>query len=486
MKKYIFRRIIKSIFSIMIVTSIVIVMLYTMINRMKPFENDQGYNKMKGDSKTVYRMAKLEELGYLDYLSQAEMCEGADVDHNACKLDVTNSEFAKAKAYYEGKGYTVETLNSGVAYATKDYNAFQLIYNFWSKLVVVDHPGRVKDTTIEHKYYFGSTETGAPALKCSGCNYKYQIYVDGKFPFIHQHIITLDFGISYPTKSGTPALQVITDGQGSQKQSQQTFPSGKTVNSALILTSCKYKSTLDELEQQKFTDNYADCLSAYESPSMITTSYLFGLLALVLAYVVGLPSGMAMARNKDKLIDKIGIVYINLLIAVPSLAFIFFIRQIGQMLGMPDKFPQLGFTNIKSYIVPVIVLGLLSTPGLMTWSRRYMLDQANSDYVKFARAKGLSEKEIFRKHILKNAIIPIINGIPASIILQISGAYITESVFAIPGMGKMLPDSISRTNIRMIITLVFIFTTLAIVSVLLGDILMTIVDPRIKLQDGGD
>ena len=219
---------------------------------------------------------------------------------------------------------------------------------------------------------------------------------------------------------------------------------------------------------------------------MVNTSYIFGILSLIVAYALAIPFGIAMARNKDKLGDKIGIIFINVVIAMPSLALIYFIRQIGTVFGMPDKFPLLGFKDIRSYIVPMVILAVLSMPGLMTWVRRYMLDQANSDYVKFARAKGLSQREIFSKHILKNAIIPIVNGIPASVILCISGALITESAFAIPGMGKMLPDSITKMNNNMVITLTFIFSALAIFSVLLGDILMTIVDPRIQLAAKGD
>ena len=135
--------------------------------------------------------------------------------------------------------------------------------------------------------------------------------------------------------------------------------------------------------------------------------------------------------------------------------------------------------------MPVLILALLQTPSLMMWLRRYMIDQSNADYVKFARAKGLSQHEIFRNHILRNAIIPIVNGIPGSIILCISGALITESAFAVPGMGKMLPDAIKQTNNNMVITLVFIFTALSILSVLIGDLLMTVVDPRISLTEKG-
>ena len=127
---------------------------------------------------------------------------------------------------------------------------------------------------------------------------------------------------------------------------------------------------------------------------------------------------------------------------MPSLALIFFIRQIATNLGMPDKFPLLGFNDVRSYITPILILTILNMPSLMTWTRRYMVDQANSDYVKFAKAKGLSQKEIFSRHIMKNALIPIVNGIPQSVVACISGALITESAFAIPGMGKMLPDAI--------------------------------------------
>ena len=116
------------------------------------------------------------------------------------------------------------------------------------------------------------------------------------------------------------------------------------------------------------------------------------------------------------------------------------------------------------------------------WMRRYMVDQQSSDYVKFARAKGLSESEISRKHIFRNAFIPIVNGIPGAIIFTITGATMTEQVFAIPGMGKMLPDAILAHNNPIIIGLVFIFSVLGVVSILFGDIAMTLVDPRIRLN----
>ena len=119
------------------------------------------------------------------------------------------------------------------------------------------------------------------------------------------------------------------------------------------------------------------------------------------------------------------------------------------------------------------------------WIRRYMIDLQSQDFVRFARAKGLSEKEISNKHIFKNAMVPLVSSIPASIVGVIAGATLTETVFAFPGMGKMLIDSVKASNNSMVVGLVFIFTCLSIFALLVGDILMTMLDPRIKLTSKG-
>ncbi|MDO4198460.1 MAG: ABC transporter permease [Erysipelotrichaceae bacterium] len=483
MAKYILTRIVKACLSIFVVVSIVIVMLFTMIPRTKVMDLDTSYRKMTGDNKTVYRLMRYDQLGYLDYVRLSDMCKSEYDDVTACMINGSTENKAVIEKY-ESNGYVIEYLRNGTAYGYHDYNILELVWNFWSNLIVVDNVNAVQDENnpdLERKIYIGTDYNGVPAVMGSGTTHKYLIYFDSTFPFIHQNWITFNFGISYPTKAGSLTTDVINEGQGAQVSILQTFPTGVEMESPYNQHTAKYKYTLDHLDMQKFNDNYADCTSYYESPSMVNTSYIFGIISLIIAYVVALPAGMSMARNKDQLIDKIGVVFINVVIAMPSLALIFFIRQIGANFGLPDKFPLLGFKDIRSYIVPMIILAVLSMPSLMTWMRRYMIDQSNSDYVKFARAKGLSQREIFSKHIMKNAIIPIVNGIPASVILCISGALITESAFAIPGMGKMLPDAISKMNNNMVITLTFIFAALSIFSILIGDLLMVVVDPRIQL-----
>ena len=120
--------------------------------------------------------------------------------------------------------------------------------------------------------------------------------------------------------------------------------------------------------------------------------------------------------------------------------------------------------------------------SLMKWMRRYMIDQMNSDYVKFARAEGFSEKEIYRKHISPNAMIYLVHGIPASILGCLTGAIITERVYAVPGVGNLLTTAINGHDNGIIVACTVFYTTLSIISVILGDLLLAKWDPRVSLS----
>ena len=117
--------------------------------------------------------------------------------------------------------------------------------------------------------------------------------------------------------------------------------------------------------------------------------------------------------------------------------------------------------------------------------RRYMIDQENSDYVKFARSGGLSESEIFRKHIFKNAMIPLVHGIPGSILGALTGAIITESVYVVPGVGNLLTQAISYYDNAVIVGVTLFYAVLSVLSLILGDILMALMDPRISFTTKG-
>ena len=208
-------------------------------------------------------------------------------------------------------------------------------------------------------------------------------------------------------------------------------------------------------------------------------SFTLGIIATFLSYLLAIPLGITMALRKDKLLDKIGTVYIVFITAVPSLAYIFLFKSFGGKMGLPTTFDMEKPTWLM-YVLPIISLALPSIANLMKWLRRYMIDQMNSDYVKFARSGGLSEGEIFTKHILKNAIIPVVHGIPGSVLGALTGAIITERVYVVPGVGNMLTRAINAYDNGVIVGMVLFYAILTVTSIILGDVLMSIMDPRIS------
>ena len=137
-------------------------------------------------------------------------------------------------------------------------------------------------------------------------------------------------------------------------------------------------------------------------------------------------------------------------------------------------------TNKLMFVLPIVSLALPQIANLLRWLRRYMIDQMNSDYVKFARCGGLSEGEIFSKHVLKNAIIPIVQGIPASILAAMVGAFMTERVYTVPGMAGLLINAITASDNGVIVGVTLFYATISVTSMILGDVMMSLVDPRIN------
>lgn len=164
---------------------------------------------------------------------------------------------------------------------------------------------------------------------------------------------------------------------------------------------------------------------------------------------------------------------------MPSLAYIFLFKAIGGSFGLPTTF-DMESTSKLMYVLPIVSLALPSIANLMKWLRRYMIDQQNSDYVKFARSGGLTENEIFSKHILKNAIIPIVHGIPGSVLSALTGAIITERVYVVPGAGNLLTEAINKYDNGVIVGVTLFYAVLSVLSIILGDIFMAMVDPRIS------
>ncbi len=492
-KGYIAKRLLRSLISIMLIMLIVFTMVYTLVPRENIFFEDSTYRKLggKSDDKAEYVYSTWQKLGYLDYVRINDYCltlyeAGSPEMSEAIKPDSKESQdFVEL---YTSMGYTIDNyLQSGRYYAYKDTPVAKRMVTWLSNLIVIDTPWSVQDENnpdLERRLYFSRTPTGGLALAGSGTTHKYLLYTDSHFPWIHQNILKLNFGTSYPTYQGLEVLTVLFQSQGTEVKRPVTFETGYETESGIIFGTLKYKPILDRMDKKKFVDNYASYEVIRNQPSMIGTSFIMGICAMVLGYALGLPIGVLMARKKDKLADKLGMVYIIFIIAVPSLAYIYIFRYLGTTIfNLPSVFTTYGPGDIRSWMLPIISLALPSISGLMLWTRRYVVDQMNSDYVKFAKSKGLNQREIFNNHIFKNAIIPIAQGIPASLAGCITGAIITESIYSVGGMGKMLPNAIKQYNNVMIVALAFMFSSVSVLSVLAGDIVLTKVDPRISLSE---
>ena len=210
----------------------------------------------------------------------------------------------------------------------------------------------------------------------------------------------------------------------------------------------------------------------------MAVSMKVGLISMAVSLPLGMALGALMARSKGRLADKLGNAYIVFIQAVPNAVYFIFIQLYGSswfnlsVLYKPEDWTSL--------ILPVISLALPSISSYAMWLRRYMVDETNKDYIKLARAKGVPNTTIWFRHVFRNSVVPMVNLIPGSILLTISGSIYTESLYYIPGKGGLLVDVIKRQDNSMIVALVVIFAALSIIGLLLGDILMGLVDPRIS------
>lgn len=212
--------------------------------------------------------------------------------------------------------------------------------------------------------------------------------------------------------------------------------------------------------------------------SKIGISMKIGLISMVVSLPLGMALGVLMARSKGGIADKLGNAYIVFIQAVPNAVYFIFIQLYGSdLFGVIMLYKETEWTSL---ILPVISLALPSISSYAMWLRRYMVDETNKDYIKLARAKGVPNSTIWFRHVFRNSVVPMVNLIPGSILLTISGSIYVESLYSIPGMGGLLVDVIKRQDNNMVLALVVIFAVMSILGLLLGDLLMAVVDPRIS------
>ena len=224
----------------------------------------------------------------------------------------------------------------------------------------------------------------------------------------------------------------------------------------------------------------------------IPNTLLLTSIVIFMTWIVGIPLGVLAAIKKETAFDRILTVVSSIGMAIPSFFFAILMLIFAVKTGW---FPVGGLTSYdfnemsfcgkvmdlsKHLVLPVIVLFTISLSGLQRQMRANMLEVLDSDYVKFARAKGLSEGKVIFKHALRNAINPMITLLGFEFAGLLSGAALTEYVFQFPGLGRLILEAVMKSDINLVMASLMMGTIMLILGNLIADILLMIADPRIR------
>ena len=217
-----------------------------------------------------------------------------------------------------------------------------------------------------------------------------------------------------------------------------------------------------------------------------TLSLKLGVYALVLAVIIGIPLGCIAAYNRGKWIDGFLRVMTTVGVAVPTfvLATLLLVTFAVKLQWLPTLSGSL--PDAKSYVMPVISLSFYYTCYVAKLTRTSMLDAINQDYIRTARAKGVKTRALILKHALRNSLIPVITYLGPVMAGIITGSFVVESTFSIPGLCKYYVQSVLNRDYPVIMATTVVLSALVILMNLVVDIAYKIVDPRITLTEKED
>lgn len=206
-----------------------------------------------------------------------------------------------------------------------------------------------------------------------------------------------------------------------------------------------------------------------------------GAYAIILMLFLGIPAGIISALKQYHWQDNLVMILATLGIAVPSFVLAtLLIYVFSSKLGVLPAARWLGW---QYKIMPVIALGAYDVSFIARLTRSSMLDIMSQDYIRTARAKGLSEMSVIMKHALKNSLIPIVTVLGPLIAGVLTGSFVIEKIFAIPGLGRQFVDSVSNRDYTAIMGVTIFYGAFLVIMNLIVDIVYVFIDPRIKLTD---
>ncbi|WP_375691714.1 ABC transporter permease [Pseudooceanicola sp. LIPI14-2-Ac024] len=201
--------------------------------------------------------------------------------------------------------------------------------------------------------------------------------------------------------------------------------------------------------------------------------------ALMVTIVIAIPLGAVAALNPNSWIDRFALGVAVSAQAVPNFWLgLIMIILFGVMVPI---FPVSGDDTWKHFVLPAFVLGASSVPAVMRLTRTGLIEVMGADYVRTARAKGFRGWSLLRRHAMRNALLPVISVLAVQLGQKFGGSVITESIFAINGLGRLALESILGADIPTVQMLIFVFAIVFVVMNLLADILNAALDPRIRI-----
>jgi len=205
-----------------------------------------------------------------------------------------------------------------------------------------------------------------------------------------------------------------------------------------------------------------------------------GAVSLLLAVVVAIPLGVAAALYRDTWVDRLSLLIATIGQAMPN--FWFALALIVVFAVGLQWLPVAGNTSWLHFVLPAVALGYYAMPSLMRLTRAGMLDVMGSDYIRTARAKGLSPARVVFKHALRNAIIPVVALAAVELGFMLGGSVVIESVYSLQGLGQLAWDSIARNDYPVVQAVVLIIATFYIALTFVADVLNAALDPRMRTR----
>jgi oligopeptide transport system permease protein len=208
-----------------------------------------------------------------------------------------------------------------------------------------------------------------------------------------------------------------------------------------------------------------------------------GLISLSFAIFIGIPVGIIAALRQNTIIDYVSLFIATVGISIPSFVMaIFLIIIFASWLHLISVVPR-DWTEIKPWILPALVLGFGTMAYTARLTRTAMLEVVRQDYIRTARAKGLHERVVIYRHMIRNALIPVVTILGPALAALVTGSFIIETMFGFPGMGRAYVTAISQRDYSMILGTTLLYVALVSIANLTVDFVYTAIDPRIRLDE---